>query len=338
MLKYLPFAASGRMVAAARNNPALSLGTRGSAVALLQAGLIQQKIPLPKSTKKGVPDGDYGMETYEAVKTFQRANKIAPADGVAGHDTITTLDALLASAAAPIPPAPPGPVPAPVDRNYQIGTADPPTAHDPGAGVWNSKPTEASYQALRLGIIEVLPQAMIVIGTDAAVHMSHYLNNSGTPFTIRLENMVKEVPSAKRRYEDEVAQMQRFVETLPIGTTPIASKTVEVGYNMQSESRNWYFAIGGYSTWGKATAKVAGGSGGRTYEVDFEYKFYDRYNWDAGKSVTFAGITVTDRFMGEFHRQGIAQEFDCRGSFERRFTWKAGETIAQGQIDGPGGR
>src|SRR6476620_8723462 len=110
MLKYLPFAASGRMVAAARNNPALSLGARGSAVAFLQAGLIQQKIPLPKSTKKGVPDGDYGMETYEAVKTFQRANKIAPADGVAGHDTITTLDALLASAAAPIPPAPPGPV------------------------------------------------------------------------------------------------------------------------------------------------------------------------------------------------------------------------------------
>ena len=54
--------------------------------------------------------------------------------------------------------------------------------------------------------------------------------------------------------------------------------------------------------------------------------------------MTFAGITVTDRFMGEFHRQGIAQEFDCRGSFKRRFTWKAGETIAQAQLDGPGGR
>jgi hypothetical protein len=225
-----------------------------------------------------------------------------------------------------------------VDRNYQVGTVDPPIAHDPGAGIWNSKPTEASYVALKLGIIEVLPQATLIIGPDAAVHMSHYLGNTGKMLTIRLENMVKDVPSAKRRYEREVSQMQRFVETLPVGTTSIASKNVEVGYNTQAESRNWFFAIGGYSTWGTGTAKVASGSAGRAYEVDFEYKFYDRYNWDAGKSVTFAGITVTDRFMGEFHRQGIAQEYDCRGSFKRHFSWKAGEAIAQDQIDGPGGR
>jgi hypothetical protein len=76
----------------------------------------------------------------------------------------------------------------------------------------------------------------------------------------------------------------------------------------------------------------------RRCELNFEYKFYDRYNWDKGKSVTFAGITVTDEFMGEFHRQGLAQEFDCVGSFRRSFSWKAGTPIASGQLHTPGER
>lgn len=48
---------------------------------------------------------------------------------------------------------------------------------------------------------------------------------------------------------------------------------------------------------------------------------FDRYNWDTGKSVTIGPITVTDAFMGEFHRQGLAREYDCYGSLRRRFIW-----------------
>jgi hypothetical protein len=33
-------------------------------------------------------------------------------------------------------------------------------------------------------------------------------------------------------------------------------------------------------------------------------------------------FTVTDKFMGEFHREGLAHEFDCVGTLKRRFTWK----------------
>jgi hypothetical protein len=77
---------------------------------------------------------------------------------------------------------------------------------------------------------------------------------------------------------------------------------------------------------------------GTDYELNFEYKFYDRYNWDAGKSVTFAGITVTDVFMGEFHRQGLAREFDCYGAFKRHLTWKKGEEIPKQQLYSSAGR
>jgi len=136
--------------------------------------------------------------------------------------------------------------------------------------------------------------------------------------------MVNEVPSAKALFESEVEEAKRFVETLPIGTCDICSSKAKVGYNLKSESANWFFAIGGYSVWGKGTASVSQVNGvARAYSLLFRYKFYDRYNWDGGKSVTILGVTITDHQMGEFHRQGVAKEFDCRGSIEKLITWGA---------------
>jgi hypothetical protein len=78
---------------------------------------------------------------------------------------------------------------------------------------------------------------------------------------------------------------------------------------------------------------------GKEYAMDFEYKFFDRYNWDGGKSVTLFKVTITDQFMGEFHRQGLAQEFDCVASIKRRFTWRHGQPIPKAQYArGGGGR
>jgi hypothetical protein len=60
-LRYLPFAASSQMVAASRNAPPLRWGARGTAVGLLQGGLIQLGFPLPHSTlAKGAPDAIVG--------------------------------------------------------------------------------------------------------------------------------------------------------------------------------------------------------------------------------------------------------------------------------------
>ncbi|MEA2698418.1 MAG: hypothetical protein QOI66_2689, partial [Myxococcales bacterium] len=139
MLTYPPFAASVRMQSAVRSNPPFALHEKGTAVALLQGGLIQQGIPMPNSTKKGVPDGIYGNETLSAVTTFQQRNKFFNVDGIAGKDTITVLDGLLAKATPPLPIIP-GPPSSPVNRNYQIGTLDPAVSHDRGAGIWGSKP------------------------------------------------------------------------------------------------------------------------------------------------------------------------------------------------------
>ena len=63
----------------------------------------------------------------------------------------------------------------------------------------------------------------------------------------------------------------------------------------------------------------------------FDYQFRDRYNWDwdendvnKQKSVTIMGFTVTDQHMQEFHKRGLAKEFDMVGSVEEEFSWTHG--------------
>jgi peptidoglycan hydrolase-like protein with peptidoglycan-binding domain len=326
VLKFKPFAASSAMAQALLNKPPLKVGTHGPAVALLQGALIDMGFKLPNSTKSGAPDGFLGPETQKTLKEFQAKHKIAP-DGVAGGKTIGALDAAMAAkvppsvvkpAASPSPPAP---------RHYRMGSADPPVTPDVGAGRWRSKPVMAAMAGLKVAILMRLQEATLLVGRDAAKHMQHYLGNSGRDYTIDLEGMLKDVPSARTRLGEEIQQAQSFTETLAPGRYEFTSAQAEDGYNYEEENRNWYFALGGYQRWGKGVATVSERSGRREYALDYEYKVFDRYNWDGDKSVTLFHITVTDEFMGEFHRQGLAQEFNCFGSLKRRVEWRHGERI-----------
>jgi LysM domain-containing protein len=212
--------------------------------------------------------------------------------------------------------------------NYTLGTADPKLTPDPGAGVWASKSKTAKTLAFKAMILEILPEAYFIVGDDATKHMQHYLNNIGTTYTIDLKGMLDDVKSAKKYQEAELAEAQAFVETLPAGVHQITSQNVTNGYNYKSENWNWFFAIGGYSLWGKGTARVSIVGPLANYTLDFELKFYDRYNWDGGKSVTLLGITITDETMGELHRQGLAKEFDCIGSLRQTVSWQAKRPVA----------
>jgi hypothetical protein len=138
----------------------------------------------------------------------------------------------------------------------------------------------------------------------------------------------------------EVKQAQTLIEILPEGTHRITSQQMDWGYNLPTENSNWYYAIGGYKAWGKGLVKVSFSGGVRRYELDFEYHVKDRYNWDGGKQVEIPTpfsdddpLIITDHFMGEFHRQGLAREFFCFGSVRRKLSWQQGVPISQSQLD-----
>lgn len=206
--------------------------------------------------------------------------------------------------------------------HYKIGNNDPTIGHDPGAGPWNSKPKTAKMVFLKNKIKEHLPFAYPVIGDDAVKHMYHYLSNSGSVYHIDLKDMIDDVPAAKNLYDDEIIKVKQLVNSLPVGTHDITTSSTSNGYNMKMQNWNWYYAVGGYSAWIKGVAKVEQDkTGKRKYRLDFEYKVADRYNWDTGKQVEIFDITITDQFMGEFHRQGIAKEFDMRGAIKSSIEW-----------------
>jgi hypothetical protein len=205
---------------------------------------------------------------------------------------------------------------------YKIGTNDPVIHHDPGAGIWNSTPKTLKMRASKAEILEHLPFAYPVIGDDAVRHMYHYFDNSASKYAIDLQDMVDDVQDAKDLYEGEVDNAKLFVQTLPVGTHSITTDTAVRGYNGKSQNWNWFYAVGGYSAWIKGVAKVElDKSGKRKYRLNYEYKVADRYNWDVGKQVEIFGVTITDKFMGEFHRQGLAREFDMEGSIKAVIEW-----------------
>lgn len=342
-----------RLQSAAEKGPPLARGETSSGVALMQAGLLDLGYKMPRSVRPDKStDGVFGEESDRVVREFQAAEHLK-ADGMAGPRTLGRLDELLLGRTPPIPPrprklrrprppvppapppvpppVPPKPAPAPIvieDPHYKIGSDDPPLGHDPGAGPWGSKPATFQSHLLKGTILQICyGPALAYPGINATKHMLHYFGNTGRDYTINLEDMVRSVAEARSALVSEFRHAQRFIHKLPVGQHAFVAKDTHSAYNSKGESADWFFAIGGYTFWGKGTVRItqAHAMGPRSYEVQFQFKFYDRYNWDGGKKVTIGGIEVTDEAMGEFHRQGLAKEFDCYGSITRTLFW-IGET------------
>ncbi|MEA5552824.1 phospholipase D-like domain-containing protein [Anabaena cylindrica UHCC 0172] len=112
ILQSAQFRGDQRLQAAANNNPPLKKGQRGSAVRKLQQVLIDLGYPMAITTKQRTQpaDGIYGNETVAIVRKFQQRYGLQP-DGIAGRQTLTTLDRLLIKTPSRIPPRVPPHVP-----------------------------------------------------------------------------------------------------------------------------------------------------------------------------------------------------------------------------------
>lgn len=164
---------------------------------------------------------------------------------------------------------------------------------------------------------------------DAAKHLWHYFSNSGLDYEIRLQGLIDDVPSAKDLYNRELASAQAFVEGLSPGKHEITSQAVRDGQVTDSESKNWFLAVGDYQAWGKGIATVCKGSkASPEFVLEFEYKFYDPYDWHENLGVAFTlpgGYELSDERMRKFHLMGYAKEFLMIGSVKKTVKWNTGE-------------
>jgi hypothetical protein len=214
-------------------------------------------------------------------------------------------------------------------KDYKEGTGDPVYTPDAGAGAWGSVSATWKERGLKDGIKAGLLAYFGKKYPHAADMLNHYFSNTGYDKVIPLDAMIREVPSAKSNFRGELAEAQRFAQTLDAGHHEITSQQFSSGYDTKAENADWFYAIGGYAYWGRGTLDVTClGGGVKEYHLDFEYKMRDRYNWDSGKSVTISipvwgTVKVNDSFMGEFHREGYAKEYDVYGSYHQKIAWRS---------------
>jgi len=92
------FKNNSRLQQASNNNPSMTRGEHDrAAVAIIQQALVDLGYFMPRSTlPDGTLDGDYGRETSQMVRRFQRDNNLQ-VDGRIGRNTIHKLDALAPS-------------------------------------------------------------------------------------------------------------------------------------------------------------------------------------------------------------------------------------------------
>jgi hypothetical protein len=167
---------------------------------------------------------------------------------------------------------------------------------------------------------------------NAARHMRHYLGNTGATLNVSVDAMLRDVETLRQAYERQLldARQKAELRVADMGSTVTATNFQLTGdrrsdvYCSQSVSRDWYFAIGGFTYWYTAEVQVVPGEGGTPPQITmlFTLHVFDRYNWDQGKAVSIAGITVKDEQLGRLHRVGLAQEYDVNGtSTVREQTW-----------------
>jgi hypothetical protein len=162
--------------------------------------------------------------------------------------------------------------------------------------------------------------------TNAARHMRHYLGNTGAKLNINPELSIRDSKEGGRILHEALLQSKReAIEMLDGCDTSQAWDFDgfggrEGGYFEREDSPDWYFAVGGFTGRWKnhyhfEPDSEAPGTGHVTTDVELE--LFDRYNWDQGKSVTIAGVTVTDERLGQLHKAGIAQEYEVSGKISR---------------------
>lgn len=151
--------------------------------------------------------------------------------------------------------------------------------------------------------------------TNAARHMRHYLNNSGSALSVNVDSMLRDLPGLQARLQQEIELFKQKANTrIAGGEQSFTINGDRKGYYAtRAESSDWYFAIGGFTYWCTADVTVYQEGDKTMVNMHLTMHIFDRYNWDQGKSVNIAGITVTDESLGRLHQVGLAQEYEVIG-------------------------
>lgn len=220
------------------------------------------------------------------------------------------------NSADPIKPVPGAPAPPPLSEGD--GGAGGEWGED-GAGIGDRAKKELAERAA--------DAAELRGWENAARNLRHYLDNSGDPLDVDPRRLLRDIEIFRARTAR--ARLQLIQDLQARARAAYDGEQVVLYEDGRGKWRegapsspdylgdDWFYAMGGFSFvyTGRAIVRPpADGSGEPTVEIDYRLHIFDRYNWDKGKSVNIAGITIDDDFLGDLHRVGLAREYEIHGS------------------------
>lgn len=195
--------------------------------------------------------------------------------------------------------------------------ADPPkAATGDGIGPYASQPASWHDKLDKAKFVSVAVAAGAIGLVNAERNLHHYLANDGSDLAIPPEKILGGLP-----------QLRNAVKALAQNQATAAYKRVSASgggpgerafsspwknfYATKDQSLDWFFALGGFSY---SVTGVVVRSGVGAGSLKYQVHIFDRYNWDAGKSVDIGPFHFEDTELGNLHLKGLAREYTVRGT------------------------
>jgi hypothetical protein len=209
--------------------------------------------------------------------------------------------------------------------DYVLGDQPPMLTPDKGSGPWCAAPQTFEYAAYKraISVAMGLQQVELKVGPQAIAHMRHYLGNTGQDLKVDMGALMAKSHKLRALHDAELLAARRFAETLQPGLHAITSSKTSGGYFRLSDEPHLFYAIGGYVYWGQGRVNVTTEASLRRYRLDFEFHFFDRYNWDKGKTTPLTDtFKIKDDLLQELHKRCYAREYDVRGVSRQQVAWE----------------
>jgi hypothetical protein len=200
--------------------------------------------------------------------------------------------------------------------------SDPPKpASGDGIGKYKSKKPTWGARLNKIKFEQVANVAETIGMGDAARHMNHYLDNNGKDLTVSVEAMLRDLGDLRT----EVAKLanskakpvyERLIKSKTKKSETFVSSWTVYDYDKKM-TKNWYYAMGAFSFSVSGVLTVTPGKPAKA-AIDYKIHVFDRYNWDAGKSVEIGPFTIKDKELGELHLMGLAKEYVVRGTSKKQ--------------------
>ena len=155
---------------------------------------------------------------------------------------------------------------------------------------------------------------------DAVEAYRHYLDGTGTDLEINYSKAYRDDMLIRNGVDIEIRAAQRDAERLASSNGPRFTMTGAAERLESPSTENWQKTIGQHYIWGHANVEVCGDSFTMTITIHEK----DRYNFNRGKHDI--ATRLPDDSNGRFAVLGWAKSFITNGKFEKKITWKKGET------------